>query len=258
MLLRLAGPMQAWGDESKYDIRQTRREPGKSGVIGLLAAALGLRRDSDQIPALNQALRMGVRVEAPGQVIHDFHTALPPKRTSKGEVRCDADGRMMMEPAPYVTHRYYLCDACFLVALESEDDALLARLAEALESPCFPLYLGRRSCPPVLPLYLGIRPGHLEETLRSEPWMGPEWYRKKHPAARLRLILETARGKAARFSLRDAPVSFSPVHRLYAPRGLEPEQYVMMNDGAHDPMRELETEEYTGDDEEHVSVANSD
>ena len=62
LLLRLAAPMQSWGDESKYDIRQTGKTPSKSGVIGMLAAALGLRRDSEEIPALSAALRMGARI----------------------------------------------------------------------------------------------------------------------------------------------------------------------------------------------------
>lgn len=69
LLIRLAAPMQSWGDESKYDIRQTWKEPSKSGVIGLLAAALGLKRDSEDIPALSASLRMGVRVEMPGRLI---------------------------------------------------------------------------------------------------------------------------------------------------------------------------------------------
>ena len=41
LLLRLAAPMQAWGAEAKFDRRTTQREPTKSGVTGLVAAALG-------------------------------------------------------------------------------------------------------------------------------------------------------------------------------------------------------------------------
>lgn len=44
LLLRLAAPLQSWGSDSKFETRKTDREPTKSGVVGLLAAALGLRR----------------------------------------------------------------------------------------------------------------------------------------------------------------------------------------------------------------------
>lgn len=41
LLLRLAAPLQSWGSDSKFETRKTGREPTKSGVVGLLAAALG-------------------------------------------------------------------------------------------------------------------------------------------------------------------------------------------------------------------------
>ena len=47
LLLRLAAPLQAWGTDSKFETRRTNQEPSKSGVIGMLAAALGLPRDAD-------------------------------------------------------------------------------------------------------------------------------------------------------------------------------------------------------------------
>ena len=239
LLLRLAAPIQAWGDESKYDIRQTCREPSKSAVIGLLGAALGLRRDSYKIPEISAALRMGIRVEMPGQVIHDFHTARAPKYTNKREVRHEKDGAILMEDSPYVTHRYYLCDACFLVGLESENETLIQQLQEAIVSPAFPLYLGRRSCPPTQPLLVGLRSGNLEDVLKREPWQAPEWYKRKYPSSHLRIIMETPKGASAWHQLRDEPVSFNPLHRRYAPRGVEKERYVMVNAMEHDPMKEL-------------------
>ena len=156
----------------------------------------------------------------PGQVIKDYQTVKTPKTSD-------------------VTTRYYLCDACFLVGLESEDRELLAKLEMALASPCFPLYLGRRSCPPVMPLCLGIREFSLAEALRREPWHASEWYRRRNIGARLRLILETPKGRNAWYSLRDAPVSFNMEHRRYGMRGIEREQYVLMGNDEHDPMAEL-------------------
>ena len=140
LLLRLAAPLQAWGADSKFETRKTAREPTKSGVIGLLAAALGLRRDETEPLTRLAQLRFGVRVEREGQLLVDFHMA-----------------RNEEKDRSYVTYRHYLEDAVFLVGLESEDTALLQELAEALTHPVFPLYLGRRACPPTLPLCLGLR-----------------------------------------------------------------------------------------------------
>ena len=126
LLLRLAGPMQAWGVRSRFTVRSTELAPTKSGVIGMLAAAVGRRR-TDPIEDLIK-LRFGVRKDQPGTVIRDFHTA----RT--------LDGRSSMP----LSNRYYLADAVFLAGIEG-DEALLEGIDEALRHPAFPLYLGRRS-----------------------------------------------------------------------------------------------------------------
>ena len=140
LLLRLAAPLQAWGADSKFETRKTGREPTKSGVVGLLAAALGLRRDEREALLRLTGLRFGVRVEREGQLLVDYHTA-----------------KTQDEKTSYVTYRHYLQDAVFLAGIESEDAALLQQLQQALLHPVFQLYLGRRSCPPTLPLCLGLR-----------------------------------------------------------------------------------------------------
>ena len=156
LLLRLAAPLQSWGADSKFETRKTNREPTKSGVIGLLAAALGLRRDDAAGLARLNGLHFAVRADREGSLLVDFHTANREENRKKGK-------------APYVTYRHYLQDAVFLVGLGSEDTALLQELETALKHPVYPLYLGRRSCPPTLPLFLSIRAGKLLDTLRAEP-----------------------------------------------------------------------------------------
>ena len=147
LLLRLAAPLQAWGSNSKFIIRNTEREPTKSGVVGMLAAALGIQRNDDpkKLEPLT-ALRFGVRAEKEGRLLKDFHMVHSPKTTD-------------------VTERHYLSDAVFLVALESEDIAFLQKIAEALQHPVYPLYLGRKSCPPTLPIVWGVREKSLEAVL---------------------------------------------------------------------------------------------
>lgn len=211
LLLRFAGPMQAWGADSRFDIRKTNREPTKSGVVGLLAAALGMRRDEP--PDELAALRFGVRVDREGVLLRDFHMV-------KGE------------KASYMTTRYYLCDAVFLVGLCGRDEALMERLEDAVRHPAYPLFLGRRSCPPEGRLCLGLRNMELEEALRAEPLLAE---RKKGEPERMRFILDdpTGSGRA-----HDVPISYSPFNRQYAYRAVR-ESWQTAGGSEHDPMQEL-------------------
>lgn len=217
LLLRLAAPLQAWGADSKFETRKTNREPTKSGVIGLLAAALGLRRDESEGLARLTGLRFGVRVEREGQLLVDYHIA-----------------KTQDEKNSYVTYRHYLQDAVFLAGLESEDAALLLQLQDALQHPAFPLYLGRRSCPPALPLCLGLRQGSLQEVLQTEPPLCP--------GKLYRMVLDADPQEPGAAVQRDVPVSFDPHHRQYGYRSAR-ELWLTMSDGpestGHDPFREL-------------------
>ena len=207
LLLRLAAPLQAWGTESKFESRRTQREPSKSGVIGMLAAALGLRRDAD-LSELS-ALRFGVRVDREGKVIKDFHTAQAVKTAKK-------DKNEEPEKIGYVTSRYYLSDAVFLVGLESEDDAFLEKLEAALRTPCFPLFLGRRSCPPTLPLVLGLREKDLETALREEENQNQNARSNKRTRRYIRLgsMPDELEGAV----VQDVPISFNPMKREFGYR----------------------------------------
>lgn len=199
LMLRLAAPMQAWGSESKFDIRRTYTEPTKSGVIGLLMAALGCPKEDDETLHLLNKLHMGIRVDRAGEIMRDFHTAHPDKGTG------------------YVTYRYYLNDAVFVVGLESDDDALLRRLDNALKTPVFPLFLGRRSCPPTLPLALGVRNTDLEESLQAEPCYDKRW-NKNIEDKEMRLYFESKmlpKGCMAR-RLKCNPISFNQQHRRFS------------------------------------------
>ena len=191
LLLRLAAPLQSWDSDSKFETRKTDREPTKSGVVGLLAAALGLRRDDTEGLARLNGLRFAVRADQEGSLLVDFHTA-------------------KSRDTSYVTYRHYLQDAVFLAGLESGDEPLLRELEAALRHPVYPLYLGRRSCPPTLPLFLGIRAGKLLDTLRAEPLLV-----KQRNGAPLRIVADADPADAAAVPRRDLAVSFSPIHRQY-------------------------------------------
>lgn len=240
LLLRLAAPMQSWGSDSKFETRKTNREPTKSGVIGLLAAALGLRRDAAQAIQLLNRLRFGVRVDQEGVLLMDYHTAGNP--TPEEVQKARKAGKAAK--APYVTRRYYLADAIFLAGLESDDERILQQLEAALTHPAFPLFLGRRSCPPTQPLCLGIRPGGLLETLKTEPSQVPVWRQKG--SQRCRMISDFQAQQSVAVPRRDLPLSFSPIHRQFGYRPVSEEfvdlpMYTHAQEAtAHDPFIELE------------------
>lgn len=215
LLLRLAAPLQSWGADSKFEMRKTNREPTKSGVVGLLAAALGLRRDEAQkLQRLNQ-LRFGVRVDQEGTFLVDYHTANNP---TPEQVRLARRDNKKVQ-APYVTRRYYLADAIFLAGLESEDEPFLRQLEQALTHPAFPLFLGRRSCPPTMPLCLGIRSAALLDALQAEPSQLPSWRRTTD--TKMRMVLDADPSTPGAVPCRDLPISFSPVHRMFGYRAVQ-------------------------------------
>jgi len=168
LFLRLEGPMQAWGNqESKFVIRRTAEAPTKSGVIGMLCAALGVSRQQAAekwLPKLN-ALRMGVRTDVPGVRWWDYHTI------GAGMQMRIAEGDGKTKPGALLTRREYLCDASYLVALMGEP-TIIAELKEAIKAPRWTLYLGKKSCIPSRPL-LEHPPGEFPDlisALASVPW----------------------------------------------------------------------------------------
>jgi CRISPR system Cascade subunit CasD len=171
--------MQSWGTRSRFDDRDTERMPSKSGVIGLLCAALGWHRDTpeEEIKRL-VALKMAVRADRPGVLEVDFHTALDVLK---------ADGKSR---GTVVSRRHYLSDAIFLVALEG-DLVGLSEVHEALAAPHWPLYLGRKSFPPGGSVFIsdGLRPGESRlVALRSYPWLAA---RRRLPLLETRELQET-------------------------------------------------------------------
>ena len=197
LLLRLAAPLQAWGSNSKFNIRSTEREPTKSGIVGMLAAAMGIQRNDDpeMLEPLN-ALRFGVRVEREGKLLRDFHMV----------------HEMTGKKASHVT--------------ESDNTECLEQLEYALKHPVYPLFLGRRSCPPTLPVVLGIRNDELINVLKTEPPVLEKCESK-------RIVYESYESGVP---VRDKPVSFSQLHRQYGFRMKKEEMLIGLG---HDPMAEL-------------------
>lgn len=184
LLLRLAGPMQSWGTRSRFVERDTGLEPSKSGVIGLLCAALGRPR-SAAIDDLS-ALRFGVRIDREGRMQRDFQTA---------DGVADFQGKRSKFPA--VSNRYYLADADFLVGFAGADLDQLREMERAVQAPVWQLSLGRKAFVPALPVALpgrgGVREGlELVDALRAEPWSPrPSDTAARVKQTKLRYVLET-------------------------------------------------------------------
>ena len=238
LLLRLAAPMQSWGIDSKFETRRTMREPSKSGVIGLLAAALGCKRD--KLPDFLRRLQMTVRVDQEGQITEDFHAVHGIDADEMGRIPLDKDGKpKSTKKRDFITYRDYLCDAVFLVALQSDEEEQLAELADALAHPAFPLFLGRRSCPPTLPLLLGVFPDNAQALLKRYPWRASEIYKRKHRGEDLRIISDCPANAALHSGRRDAPITFHPGKRIFGMRAVTESAILVNNETEHDAFQDL-------------------
>lgn len=208
LLLRLAGPMQSWGSSSRFSSRHTELAPTKSGVLGLVASAQGRRR-TDEVTDL-AALRFGVRVDQPGRVERDFQTARLAEHLLTGNSRHDN--------MP-ITRRYYLSDAVFIAAIEG-DRAIVEAIADSIKSPHFPLYLGRRSCPPSAPIVIGVTDKPLATALREADWAAASWWqRKSSKTVALELLMDEHADSpdvaGDSVTQRDVPIAFNPERREY-------------------------------------------
>ncbi|MFD0555683.1 type I-E CRISPR-associated protein Cas5/CasD [Stackebrandtia endophytica] len=149
MLIRLAGPMQSWGEHGVFGERDTIDFPTRSGLLGLLAAAAGISR-GQSLGGLTD-LEFTIRVDRPGVRLIDFHTIGGNYPIGRG-IPTAGGGR---KKSAILTQRHYLTDAVFTVACEGPDDVVV-KAARSLEFPYWQPFLGRRSCPPEQPMLLGV------------------------------------------------------------------------------------------------------
>jgi len=202
LLLRLAGPMQSWGTQSRFSHRDTGLEPSRSGVIGLLCASLGWPRDhslDDFLP-----LKMAVRVDREGRLLRDYHTAQKVRRADTSKSPQET----------VLSERFYLADADFLVGLAG-DRSFLERLDTALRTPVWQLCLGRKSFVPSLPIALGVMDGELIDVLKQLPWRR-RFSHEKAPEKPLRGVIEVPYGSGE--PRQDVPQSFESHDRKFGLR----------------------------------------
>lgn len=166
LLLHLTGPMQSWGTRSNWNTRDTLTYPTRSGLIGLLAAAEGRRRD-DPLTTYED-LGFTIRVDRPGELTTDFHT------TGGGRIReqtppLAGGGTRPEGKGTIVSERDYLTDAAFSVAVTAPRTSRIHDLHAALRRPHFGMHLGRRSCPAAGPLVIGVVDDPVSDLHRELP-----------------------------------------------------------------------------------------
>lgn len=212
VVLRLIGPLQSWGVQSRFGIRDTQMEPSKSGVIGIVAAAFGMPRTDDGMVARLTRCQMVVRVDQEGRRMRDYHvTGGGTFRGEKyGVMKSDGDHKTVL------SDRYYLMNAAFHVALTYDDDGFAREIAQALLAPVFPLALGRRSCPPTVPIGYPepVSLAAYDALFRIPLFVGNE--RPHSLSENVRLVVEC--GMQQGKSVPDVPLSFEPQHRAYGIR----------------------------------------
>lgn len=182
LLLKMDAPLQSWGIELKLKNHNTGLYPSKSGVVGMIASAMGRKRDAD-ISDL-AALKFGVRIDRQGTIIDDFQVSEVSNKEKK------------------IGHRTYLSDACFTCGIEGSD-SMIAMIENALKHPANALFLGRRGCPVTAELVQGTTERSLEAALED--------YDKNKE--RKILIIETEDTSSE--AVRDVPVSYGLSERVY-------------------------------------------
>lgn len=160
LLFQLQAPLSAWGETAVGEYRPSANYPSESALIGLLGAALGIDRcDETQHQKLRVELCFAIGVQSAGRLLRDYQTAQVPGRVSlknrPHRTRRDELNMPKEELNTILSTRDYRQDAACLVAVQTKIDSSLSLddLVQAIQQPKFVLYLGRKTCPPSLPLW---------------------------------------------------------------------------------------------------------
>lgn len=198
LILKIQGPMQAWGTHTYEDFRPSNLFPTRSGLIGLLGACLGIdRRDHDGLGMLGRSVEFTIKVVKGGDKLPDYHTIMEARRAN----------RKPKEGETVQTRREYLFDASFLAAIGERPDApvRLETIAEAVQKPIFTPSLGRRSCPLSVPLFVKIHEAENgKDALCALPEGGVIYSEQKSQDCDQRLLLRDVpmHGKTRSFGTR--------------------------------------------------------
>lgn len=207
MLLYLDAPLQAWGRRSRHDFRDTFQCPTRSGVIGLLCAALGMKRDDRKGLGDLGNLVMHVYVLNPGEErLVDYHTVGGgyDKRDERERdfISRTAEGKV---GSTVVTRREYLVGARFAVVLAG-GAGLIERCAKAIQNPRWGIWLGRKSCPAASVIFRGVFDS-FQEARKAIGLL--KQGSDDGSGERLRVIREVSSLKESTSTVNDVPLDFA-------------------------------------------------
>lgn len=216
LVFRLYGAMASWGEIAVGEDRHTASYPSKSAIIGLLGAALGIKRDDEEKQnKLQLGYSVAVEVFSTGYLLRDYHTTQVPDSTGKFKYRTRRDELVLGKErlGTILSSREYRSDALALVAIRALDAApySLTDIKEYLQQPKYHLYLGRKSCPLAAPLH----PQLISEQKN---------YYDALKAYQHKPMLPTFKEKSGELSERDYVWLGSPKERYYYWEG-EPEDF---------------------------------
>lgn len=161
LLFRLYGSLASWGEIAVGSSRHTASYPSKSALIGLIAAACGIKREDEKKQIkMFEAYRFAVKVISTGTLLRDYHTTQVPPRTAlknsmiftrKDELKALKEyQKKVNHSGTILSSREYRCDALAVVAVEAKENppyTLKELEKDYLRNPRYHLYLGRKSCP---------------------------------------------------------------------------------------------------------------
>lgn len=157
LVFRLYGPLASWGEIAVGEVRRSSPYPGRSSILGIVCAALGILRDeTEKLNAVFAGYDIAVKVQSVGTLLKDYHTVQVPDDKGKFIYVTRRDEMVLGKDrlGTILTSREYRCDALSVVTMRPRTGApySLETLREKLQHPEFVLYLGRKSCPLSLPM----------------------------------------------------------------------------------------------------------
>ena len=158
LLFQIYAPIVSWGEIAVGGERQSSRHPSKSAIIGLIAAALGIKREEEELlNSLSDNLGIAVQLHSGGQILKDFHTVQVPRSKSKVVYHTRREELLGFDEKDnaIISRREYRCDALSVIAVylkNEKSEFSLEKIEGALREPSFHQYFGRKSCVPALPL----------------------------------------------------------------------------------------------------------
>lgn len=218
-------PLQSWGASSKFQYRESNAFPTKSALVGIIAAAMGIDKNSEheeaELKPLINLIATVVKIQKTGRPvtrITDFHTVGGgyDKKSSleKMHIPPKASGAAF---GTVITKRSYLNDAAFIAILEGEQ-SLLENVQSALFDPTWGVWFGRKTCLPASPLTPTLADdaqSALDQLLERLPQHAPT------PLEQFEYQQETTDGT---FYQSDQPVAFGQHHgavpTAYRARGI--------------------------------------